>query len=277
MTTMDATRDQLRATVADFFGVDASGVGASFPLSGRLGGTSIARAALDAAIRRRVGRKSSAVYTAATLGQIEAELFPDAELNGDGPVAAIAPPDPAPASTSARGGVSIGIDIESVDALPEADDCWEHPFYRASFTPAEIAYCVAQASPRAHFAARWSAKEALRKCDRAFLSVPLDAVEVARDDAGAPTLRHRAGDAWRALPHALSLSHTNDAAVAVVVALAEPGRVAAVAEAPMPVADVPAPPPAAGRGFGRFVQAALLLTATAMSAWALYRTYAHGQ
>ena len=271
---MDATREQLRSTVADFFGIDAGGVGPTFPLSGRRGEGSIARAALDATIRRRLGRKSSTVYTATTLGQIEAELFPDGSWEVVAPE--IDTSAPAPPVSSASGGVSAGIDIESVDGLPEADDYWEHPFFQATFTPAEIAYCVAQPSPRPHFAARWSAKEALRKCDRAFLDVPLNAVEVVRDAAGAPTLRRRVGDEWRPLPHALSLSHTHNAAVAVVIALAEPPRPAPIADAPAPVAEASAAPVPARRGSARLLGAALLLAALAMAALALYRTYPHG-
>lgn len=268
---MDATREQLRSTVADFFGIDPGGVGPSFPLTGRRGEGSIARAALDAAIRRRLGRKSSTVYTAATLGQIEAELFPDGSWE-------IADPETDPSvqvtpASSASGGVSAGIDIESIDGLPEADDYWEHPFFQSTFTPAEVAYCIAQPSPRPHFAARWCAKEALRKCDRAFLDVPLNAVEVVRDAAGAPTLRRRDGEGWRPLPHALSLSHTHDAAVAVVIALAAPPP-SPIVDSPAPIADSPPPPPR--RGSGRLLEIVLLLTALGMAALALYRTYPHG-
>ena len=273
---MDPTREQLRSTVADFFGIDPTGIGPSFPLSGRRGEGSIARAALDAAIRRRLGKKSAAVYTAATLGQIEAELFPDGSWEVADPETE--PSAPAPLMSSATGGVSTGIDIESVAGLPEADDYWEHPFFQSTFTPAEIAYCVAQPSPRPHFAARWCAKEALRKCDRTFLDVPSNALEVVRDAAGAPTLRRLVGDEWRPLPHALSLSHTHDAAVAVVIALSAPPRPAPTDEAPTPasVAEVPAPPPLPRGGPGRLLEVGLLLAALALAALALYRTYSHG-
>jgi phosphopantetheine--protein transferase-like protein len=280
---MTATREQLRATVADFFGVDAGNVGPAFPLNGRQGEGSIARAALDAAIRRRVGRKAATVYTATTLGQIEAELFPDGSWEIAAPetetsinIQAMPPSAPAAPGPVASGGVSAGVDIESVAALPKADDYWEHSFYQATFTSAEIAYCVAQPSPRPHFAARWCAKEALRKCDRAMMEVPLNALEVVRDAYGAPALRRLGGGEWRPLPHSLSLSHTHDAAVAVVVALAEMPR-------PSPVAEPSPPPPTAiteptptRRGLGGMIQAVLLLAALAMAALALYRTYAHG-
>lgn len=69
------TATLLRRTVAEFFEVDEGQVGPSFSLQARRG--SIARAALDAAIRSRVGLKSQAVYSAATFGELEAEIAPD--------------------------------------------------------------------------------------------------------------------------------------------------------------------------------------------------------
>jgi len=49
------TRDKLRRAVADFFEVDPGSIGPAFPLTARAGQGSIARAALDSMIRRRVG------------------------------------------------------------------------------------------------------------------------------------------------------------------------------------------------------------------------------
>ena len=132
---------------------------------------SIARAALDAAIRGRVGLKSRAVYSARTFGELEAELVPGAAA-APAPAAAPGPATVAagPASTRTSGAVSCGVDIELIANLPVAADPWEDAFYRTTFAPAEIAYCLMQETPALHFAARWCAKEALKKCDRAFLA-----------------------------------------------------------------------------------------------------------
>src|SRR5436305_184786 len=59
-------RELLRRTVAEFFEVETEKVGPEFALSGPRMQGSIARYALAAAIRRRVGTPVAAVHTAAT-------------------------------------------------------------------------------------------------------------------------------------------------------------------------------------------------------------------
>jgi phosphopantetheine--protein transferase-like protein len=115
------------------------------------------------------------------------------------------------------GEVRCGIDIEMISELPEAADYREHKFYRDSFTPEEIAYCLLQENPRLHFTARWCAKEALFKCDPAFRKEKMTDVEVARSEQGDVFLRHRVNGSNFTLPHSVSLSHTNALAAAVVV------------------------------------------------------------
>jgi phosphopantetheine--protein transferase-like protein len=104
---------------------------------------------------------------------------------------------------------SIGIDIEEVGNLPQADDYREHPFYRDNFTPGEIAHCIRQSDVRGSLCGTWAAKEALIKSGLA--SAPLgrlNAIEITHDDAGRP-----------GYPKCrLSISHTAATAVAVCVA-----------------------------------------------------------
>src|SRR5437762_2493205 len=116
---------RLRDAVADFFAVDADAVGPSFVLAGANGASSITRAALDAAIRRRVGVRSPAVYTARTFGELQAGIVPGAAT----------PPEPEPAATPdapavvvTGSPVSCGVDMELVANLPGAADCWTDPF-----------------------------------------------------------------------------------------------------------------------------------------------------
>jgi holo-[acyl-carrier protein] synthase len=229
---------QLRRTVAGFFDVDEGQVGSSFSLASCDG--SIARAAFDAAIRRGVGVKSDAVYSARTFGELAAGLG----IGGLGIDGSPAPP-PAPATVASPpstagapvAGASCGVDLELVANLPSVGDPWEDPFYRAHFSPSEIAYCLRQAEPPLHFAARWCVKEALKKCDRAFLAVEGKDVEVVHDEAGAPYLVHLIPGSPSRLPHAVSLSHTPHAAVAVVV------RVEAAPSPSMAVVTASSAPP----------------------------------
>src|SRR5262245_52327489 len=205
--TASETAARLRSAVAEFFEIDEGAVGPAFSLQGRRGQGSIARAALDSMLRRRVGLTSRAVYCARTYGELEAELVPDqarVAAPADGGRRRLETEAAPPAvDRPAAGAVRCGIDIELIDHLPRADDCWEDPFYRDHFTPAEIAYCLLQETPALHFTARWCAKEALKKCDGVFLATALKHVEIVVDDAGAPFLVHHARDGVRRLPHAV--------------------------------------------------------------------------
>ena len=69
-----------------------------------------------------------------------------------------------------------------------------------------------------HFAARWCAKEALRKCDPGFATADHTAIELVGDENGSIFLRHRSGDGGAVrLPHAVSVTHTAEMAAATVV------------------------------------------------------------
>jgi holo-[acyl-carrier protein] synthase len=88
------------------------------------------------------------------------------------------------------------------------------------FTHAEVADCtrggvtLASSTGRARLAARFAAKEAARKAI-GDLRLPFHAVEVRRDDTGAPRLHlHGRPSDW-----SCSLSHDGGVALAVVVGL----------------------------------------------------------
>lgn len=224
----------LREIVAEALDIAPGKVRPELPFAGTPLQGSLARARLDAAVRRRLGRKCPAVYQAHTYAELEAAVLgTGAAVPGPAAAAPGAAPTrphggPAP-SGSPSTQVACGIDIELVENLPEATDYWQDEFYRTHFARSEIAHCLTQENPRMHFAARWCAKEALKKCDAAFLHADLSAIEVAHDEAGAPSLRQIADGRSFLLPFAVSLSHTPLLAVAVVVKL-----VAEADDAPRP-------------------------------------------
>jgi phosphopantetheinyl transferase (holo-ACP synthase) len=268
----------LRRTVAEFFSVDEGDVGPSFALTGHRGASSIARAALDAAIRRRMGLKAASIYTANTFGELQAAL------TGEAPSPALATAQaanagvsPTPTATTPDSLLACGVDLELIANLPPADDCWTDPFYTATFAPAEIAYCLVQPDPAPHFCARWCAKEALKKCEPALGACRPNLLEVAHEASGAPFLIHHVDGTARRLPHAVSLSHTELAAVAVVVRAEAP--VASPALLPTPsVAEAASAAESAvshtRRGRGGVVAATVLaLAALAIAAVALWRTF----
>lgn len=268
----------LRLAVAEFFDVDVDQITPAFSLSSGRGQGSIARATLDASIRRRVGVRSAAVYSAQTFGELESAL-----LGGDG--ASAPPPSPPPVangqptasiplSETGSAPASCGVDLEFLDNLPETDDYWEHPFYQANFSSREIAECLHQPSPRQHFAARWCAKEALKKCAPALLREPMNTIEYVLEGDGPPYLaRLEPGRKPIRLPHAVSLSHSGGLAAAVVVSVPAPRPAppsAAAVEPPPPVAPAPAPSPRRSSPLTTL----LALAALALAAWALARTFA---
>ena len=263
----------LRKTIAEFFDVDEGQIGPTFPLSGRRGQSSIARAALDSAIRRRVGLKSRTIYSARTYGELEGELVgraANAAAVSPIPIRPITPAHP-PAPEPLR----CGVDIELIENLPRVADYWEDAFYQDQFTPAEIAYCSMQEEPQQHFAARWCAKEALKKCDKDLVSEELKNLEVVLDESGAPCLVHHSGGTSHRLPHAVSLSHTSHAAIGIVVRSdGLPPEVVNAPEVPTAEAEAQPPmPPSSRRSLRGALSILLNLTTLTLAAWALLRTF----
>jgi phosphopantetheine--protein transferase-like protein len=262
------TAELLRTTVAEFLKTDPAQLQPGSPLAGRRLDSSLGRAALDAAIRRRLKLHCPAVYSAKTYGDLEAAILGKESPNGAVPAPKLASTNGVAVTPSALP-LACGIDLEPVANFPAAGDYWEDEFYRSNFTATEIAYCLLQQRPPMHFAARWCAKEALKKCDSRFLQQPMSDLEVAFDEAGVPALNFLKGDTKQRLPFAVSLAHTSDLAIAVVVRQTPPTQ--AVAAAPAVVAQGPAKEP---RGRGLAAVACLLgLISLALAVWALWRTF----
>ncbi|MGH6846259.1 MAG: hypothetical protein ACREC0_02130 [Methylocella sp.] len=82
----------------------------------------------------------------------------------------------------------LGFEIENIAALPDAEDYALHEFYRANFTPSEIAYGIKQPAVKAAFQGLLAAKRAIIKSGAASDSPdrPLS-VEIGFDSEGRPT------------------------------------------------------------------------------------------
>lgn len=175
---------------------------------------------------KRLGLSLPMSSSPGTFGELEAILFqkPSAETPVSPVKKTIQTDTKPPDQMASPAGTHVGIDIQDVRSLPVAKDYWEHEFYAGLFGKSEIAYAVVQSEPRIHLAAYWCAKEALRKCDPTFMSVPFDATVVAHDADGKPYLQWRNAATPVRLPHALSLSHTNELATAVVMAVSFPAK-----------------------------------------------------
>ncbi|KAL9109967.1 MAG: hypothetical protein Q9227_005490 [Pyrenula ochraceoflavens] len=115
----------------------------------------------------------------------------------------------------------VGVDVEDVRAINVENET----FLTRNFTGAEQAYCKKAPSPRASFAGRWSAKEAVFKslgvCSKG-AGAPLYDIEIVSDANGAPSVSLH-GEAAAAAKEAgvkevkVSISHSDTQAVAVAV------------------------------------------------------------
>jgi phosphopantetheine--protein transferase-like protein len=102
---------------------------------------------------------------------------------------------------------SIGIDIEQVSALPKTIDFRNEGFYTDNFSEKEIAYCILQPNAYASFAGLFAAKEAIVKANNHYKNSKFNQLIITHNTQGKPTF-----DGVN-----ISISHTNDSAVAVAV------------------------------------------------------------
>jgi holo-[acyl-carrier protein] synthase len=117
----------------------------------------------------------------------------------------------------------IGIDIESIQRFREKPFLSHKNFYQKLFTPHEIDYCLQHQDPSPHFAARFCAKESLRKAIPKSIHIDWHDVEIRNDDSGKPliSLRSTSEDMqsyYKSITFHLSLSHDKNRAVAFVIA-----------------------------------------------------------
>ncbi|SGZ13233.1 BQ5605_C028g10557 [Microbotryum silenes-dioicae] len=134
--------------------------------------------------------------------------------------AAIASKLVAAATNSVHG---VGTDVELISAINIDNE----GFLKRNFTQAEIDYCSSAADPRASYAARWSAKEATfksMKVESKGAGASLIDIEVVSSSTGPSIALH--GEAARIAKEKginkfeLSLSHSQDVAISVVIASA---------------------------------------------------------
>ncbi len=108
----------------------------------------------------------------------------------------------------------VGVDIEEVDRIRAVARRWGDRFLKRHFTDQEIAYCRSKARPAESLAARFAAKEAFAKAYPGGATLGWHDVEIVKDGRR-PVLRLRGAAAG--YEARLSLSHTHEHAVAVVV------------------------------------------------------------
>ncbi len=120
--------------------------------------------------------------------------------------------------------VGLGTDLAEIARVARSVERFGERFLERIYTPAEIAYCMGKKSFAESLAARFAAKEAGAKALGTGISrgVGWKDFEVVRERSGQPrlVLSGRAGELAAALGVtrvSLSLTHTRDLAMAVVV------------------------------------------------------------
>ncbi len=102
----------------------------------------------------------------------------------------------------------IGIDLEFIENLPDADDYWNDEFYRSNFTNREIAYCTLKNNPKESFAGKIAAKESIIKLLNGSDKISFSDIEI---------LNHLDGSPYYNDQITLSISHTKNYALAVAI------------------------------------------------------------
>lgn len=117
--------------------------------------------------------------------------------------------------------LSVGVDIVEIGRISQTLERFGERFLARVYTPAEVAYCRGRVP---ELAARFAAKEAISKAlGTGLVGVGWSEMEVLADRRGKPvvTLHGRAlarAEALGLRAWAVSLSHTDDQAIALVVA-----------------------------------------------------------
>ena len=115
---------------------------------------------------------------------------------------------------------SIGIDVESTEGFREFELNDDELFLKKVYTDAELDYCFNKENPDQHLAGRFAAKEAMYKAVEQIPSIErIDMTEIEirrKKNSGppsiyAPNMKH--------ISSSLSISHTTEVAVAVVLLL----------------------------------------------------------
>lgn len=96
--------------------------------------------------------------------------------------------EPQPLGEGGQAAKGLGLEIGNIAELPEAEDFAAQEFYRANFTPSEIAYSTKQPAVKAAFRGLLAAKRAIVRSGAAPEPASgLASIEIGFDGEGRPT------------------------------------------------------------------------------------------
>jgi phosphopantetheine--protein transferase-like protein len=194
---------QPKEIISQFLQVDANAITAN---------TLINRQALKSSIflHRMYGKLADAGFVVADYSNINSFGELENVLNGDSTVKQLDNsiiPQPTLNFKPQTSNSSIGIDIENIDSLPKTNDFRNEGFYTDNFSEKEIAYCILQPNAYASFAGLFAAKEAIVKANNQYKNSKFNQLIITHNAQGKPEFTGIN----------ISISHTNDSAVAVAV------------------------------------------------------------
>lgn len=113
--------------------------------------------------------------------------------------------------------ISVGVDIERTARF--IGKKINSPFLKRLYTPGELNYCFNKQEPSESLAGRFAAKESVKKALAPLIKQPVDHkdIEILNNELGVPliSVENRVGDKFN---FSLSISHTKNTAIAVVIA-----------------------------------------------------------
>ncbi len=92
-------------------------------------------------------------------------------------------------------------------------------FLRKTYTDPEITYCESKSNPAIHFAGRFAAKEAVKKClmsSNAMENISLRDIEILSSESGAPGVTIHTNLPWK-FSCRVSISHDGEYAIAYAI------------------------------------------------------------
>ena len=149
---------------------------------------------------------------------------------------------------------SIGVDIEKLVNIPEAADFREEQFYIQNFTPKEISYCTLKAYPRQSFLGLFCAKEALCKISASIAQKKFNEIEILHTEDGKPVYEG----------YLLSISHTDDTAVAIAMKNSKPEKNITLEIEKNEKIDLPVSPPKGSKLLLSLVLFSILISITTL-------------
>jgi holo-[acyl-carrier protein] synthase len=121
-----------------------------------------------------------------------------------------------------NGIIGVGLDMQEIAPFPQAVDFRTDAFYRAHFSPREIATALLRPDARAHFCGLFCAKEAVKKSHPLLLNLRMEEISISHEPDGRPSLSladPRLDSQFRFM---ISITHTDHYGMAICLTSGAP-------------------------------------------------------